>query len=181
MNDYILFGLLSIILFSCPLTSNVSEVDYNENNWSKEIAKLGEPTYETIEQGGYIILPFPGLIYNGINSGYKQFLASEEDDTFAIYASESVVETSYNFEEIKKYYEELYSVQCNEFNSENWLTKSRNFECNYYDYSINADYKIVVFYRDNNYIFTSVGVWGTSLGTYEYIYDEFNQKAVKWD
>jgi len=181
MKEMFIFGLLSIILFSCPLTNNVSEVNYNENKWSEEIAKFGEPTYETIEQGGYIILPFPGLIYNGITSGYKQFMSTENDYTFAIYASDSVIETSYSFDEVKKYYEELYSIKCNEFNSDNWLTKSRNFECDYYDYSINADYKIVVFYRDNKYISTSIGVWGTTLGTYEYIYDEFNQKAVKWN
>lgn len=182
MNEYIILGFLSILLFSCPLTNNGNDnLNYEGNNWSDEIAKFGEPTYETIEKGGYTILPFPGLIYNGISDGYKQFVSTQEDYTFAIYADEYVMETSYSFEELENHYEELYGVQCNEFNSGNWLTKSRNFECDYYDYSIDADYKIVVFYRNNQYVSTNVGVWGTTIGTYEYIFDEFNQKAVKWN
>ena len=154
--------------------------------WSKEVAALGEPTYEKVTiSTGYEILPFPGLEYNGLRDNYQAFYAKNKDYSFAIYASPSITSTTKNFEELKEELKEKYTsygsnVLCQDISSTNCLTKSQTFKCNYYLSSINADYKSVVFYKDNAYIETILGVWGTTLGTYEYIFDEFNQKAVSW-
>jgi hypothetical protein len=186
MNEYIMLGLLSVLLFSCPLfneTMEITDVSLEDKTitWSPEVAELGEPTYETIDSGGYQILPFPGLTYRGIVTDYKQFTASNEEYQFAIYASPNIEKTDLDFNGVKNFYEDYYQISCNEFDSSNWLTKSRTFKCYYYDATYAAYYKIVVLYKPGEYVFTTLGVWGTDLGEYEYIYNEFCEKAIKWD
>jgi hypothetical protein len=177
----------SIFLFGCTSTQENQALS-NEvvQKWSEKVSALGEPIYEKVTiASGYEILPFPGLGYNGLRDNYQAFYATNNDYTFAIYASPSVVSTTKSFEEVKEELKAKYTsygsnVVCQDISSTNWLTKAQTFKCNYYLSSINADYKSVIFYRDNKYIETILGVWGTSLGTYEYIFDEFNQKAVSW-
>lgn len=186
MNEYIMLGILSVLLFSCPLfneTMEITEVRLEDKTvtWSPEVTELGEPTYEIIESGGFIILPFPGITYRGIVSEYKQFTATNEEHTFAIYTSPEVQQTNLDFYGVKNYYEEYYKITCEEFDSSNWLTQSRTFKCYYYDVTQEAYYKMVVFYKPGAYVFTTVGEWGTELGEYEYIYDEFCEKAIKWN
>ncbi len=146
----------------------------------ERIDAMGEPTYDEFDAGGYKILPFPGLTYSGMRDGKQAFYASNADYTFAIYADPSITVSGKSFDEVKSEFANLYETTCSEISTSAWVTQTRVFECDYYAESINADYKFTVFYRDGEYVSTSVGVWGTELKEYEYIFDSFNAHAVSW-
>jgi len=154
--------------------------------WSDKVAALGDPTYQTVTiSSGYKILPFPGLTYAGLRDGYQSFYATNKDYTFAIYTSPSVINAGKSYAEVKADAVQKYSVyadlKCNDIPSSGWLTSAQVFECTYYIAQINANYKSTFFYKNNSYVETMLAVWGKTLGTYEYIFDEFNPKAVEWN
>lgn len=71
------------------------------------------------------------------------------------------------------------SLQCVDISTSGWLTNTKAFSCQYV-YSDYISYEIVTFYKDNSYVQTDLSVWGNSLQSYTYIFDEFNAKAVSW-
>ncbi len=184
MKKTIILCSLFLILFisGCTQTNEI-----NDSQWSKEVSELGDPTYQkVVVSSGYEILPFPGLEYNGLRDNYQAFYAKNKDNNFAIYTSPSIINTEKSYEELKKELNEKYilygkNVTCSDISTNTWLTQARAFKCTYYLDSINVEYKSVIFYKEKNYIETQIGVWGTSLGKYEFIFDEFNQKAVSWN
>jgi hypothetical protein len=195
MKKLILILLISFVLiFGCTQTSddNLDNISVKENSngtievtWSERVAQLGEPTYESIEiESGYKILPFPGLTYNGYRDGWQAFYASNSDLTFAIYASPEVITNAGTYEEVKQSVIDEYlpydsTIQCNDISTSNWITKANAFSC-IYIYGESITFNVVGIYKDGSYIKTDLSVWGTDLGDYQYIFDEFNQKAVSW-
>jgi hypothetical protein len=173
---FVLLILVSLFLFGCT-----------SSNFTEEIKSLGNFNYEEIEiSKEYSILPFPGLKYNGIRDNFQYFSTEKENFQFSIYASPSVEKTDLTFNELKKSFSNSFSkvdsfAKCNSISTNNWLTKKDAFSCNYYNYSIGANYKLVVFYDSGEFVRTMIGVWGKDLLEYEYVFDEFNQKVVNWN
>jgi hypothetical protein len=179
--------ITTLLIFGCTSTDQNINTENNTNNtWSQKVSELGEPTYQKVTiQGGYEILPFPGLTYSGLRDNYQAFYATNSDNTFAIYAVPAIITTEASLDEVKETIKSFYapytpSITCEDISTSGWITSAKAFKCNFYYTSINADYKTVIFYNDGKYVQTILGVWGTDLGTYEYIFDEFNQKAVSW-
>ncbi len=191
---FVLVVLVSVLfLFGCTTSSSDQGATSSADNvsatsqWSKEVAALGNPSYEKINvAAGYEILPFPGLTYSGLRDGYQAFYATNKDYSFAIYASPAVVNaTGKDYAQVKAGIMQKYGVYsnltCTDLQSANWLTQAKVFECSYFASQINVQYKSTIFYKSNEYVETILSVWGTSpLSSYEYIFDEFNQKAVSW-
>jgi hypothetical protein len=180
----------SFLLLGCTEENQNNSTEVNKLNdqaqqWSQEVIALGEPTYDTIDiETGYKILPFPGLEYNGFRDNWQAFYAANQDYTFAIYASPEIIENAGTYEEVKQKAINEYnlyssSLKCEDISTDGWLTQAKAFSCSYV-YSDYISYKIVTFYKDSKYIQTNLSVWGTSLQDYEYIFDEFNAKAVSW-
>ena len=193
---FLVLVLLIFVLLGCTSSGPSSDNNLNNsqnasssvgaNQWSDKVAALGEPTYSTVTiANGYQILPFPGLTYAGLRDGYQSFYATNKDYTFAIYAVPSVVNAGKSYADVKTDAVTKYSIyadlKCNDISSGGWLTSAQVFECTYYIAQINANYKSTFFYKNNSYIETILAVRGTTLGTYEYVFDEFNQKAVQWN
>lgn len=191
MKEYILLGILTVLLTSCPLTGdadNYQQLNY-DNVDEPSFDKTDLPDYdegrnyqyETVEiETNYRILPYPDLKYEGLIGETQQFISTLGDQTFAIYTSKTV-NRGRTFEQIKQSYESSYGITCEEFEGTGWLTQSRNFMCYYYDSTRDITYKMVIFSKNDEYIYTYLGVWGTSLGNYEYTFDDFNMKAVDWN
>ncbi len=174
---------LIVLLFGCTSTNNSNENLAVTQKWSDEVSALGEPTYEKVNiSPNYEILPFPGLTYSGLRDGWQAFYASNSDYTFAIYASPEIINNVGTYEEIKESVKEEFSqysnsVICKDISTNGWLTNAKAFSCTY-TYSDYISYNIVTFYKNNSYIQTNLSVWGTTLGTYTNIFNEFNEKAV---
>lgn len=180
-------SLLLLLLLVVGCTSNLNSEEAaapSSSGWSERVSSLGEPSYERFSVlTGFEILPFPGITYSGLREGYHAFYASNEDYTFAIYVY-PYIQAGTDYDSVKDAVSYKYSsysnLNCIDVNSDGWLTEASVFECTYYIDYIDVNYKSAIFYRDGYYIETLIGVWGTTLGSYEYIFDEFNQKAVKW-
>jgi hypothetical protein len=183
-NKILVLSILLALLFVLGCAKKEISSAGNTFQPDARIAALGKPTYKEVSANGFKILPFPGLEYNGIRDGKQAFYAANKDYTFAIYTDPGVTESSKTLDEVIEYYKSYYASYnpvCEEISTVGWITEAKAFSCRYYIESINAYYKSTIFYRDGDYVQTIVGVWGTSLKEYEYIFDAFNAQAVKWD
>lgn len=155
----------------------------NDSKWSNEVNALGEPTYDEIENFDFGILPFPGLEYVGPSGDYEAFYGLN-DSNFAIYA-EVIIYSANDYSHAKQLFYERFGAypdfECNDINSNDWITQAQVFECEYSSAELNTSFKSAVFYKGNEFIHTTLSVWGDELSEYEYIFDEFNQKAIVWE
>jgi hypothetical protein len=187
MKYELITALLIILIIGCTASNTGNNTNVNVSKWSAKVNALGEPTYQDVNvTSGFVILPFPGLAYNGLRSGFEAFYSTNKDYTFAIYVTPNVNNSGRTYAQVKTDINQKYnyfsSLTCVDVTSSTWLTQAQVFSCTYTDSTNNINYKSVIFYKNQAFIETILSVWGTTpLSNYEYLFDEFNQKAVSWN